>query len=54
MRIVISNATGDILSQDGTTINGGVSTTGRDDYSFTGTIVSITASTPIVSIVNGV
>jgi len=45
---------GDILSADGTTINGGVGPRGLDDYTFTGTIVSITAIKPIVSIVNGV
>ena len=45
---------GDILSSGGTTINGGVIPTGLDDYTFTGTIVSITAIQPIVSVVNGV
>jgi len=45
---------GDVLSPDGTTINGGVWPGGLDDFSYTGNIVSITANQNILSHVNGV
>jgi len=45
---------GDILSPDGTTLNGGMNPTGLDDYFFTGDIVSITAGKHIFSFVDGV
>jgi len=44
----------DILSSDGTTINGRVLPTGRDNYYFTGDIVSITAGKHVFSFVDGV
>jgi len=45
----------DVLSPDGTTVNGGIFPGGRDDFYFTGDIVSITAETqPILTIVDGV
>jgi len=45
---------GDTISPDGTTINGGVGPNGLDDYSYTGTIVSINANQNIISIIDGV
>jgi len=45
---------GDILSPDGTTLDGGMMPTGIDDYFFTGDIVSITAGKHIFSFVDGV
>jgi len=44
----------DILSPDGTTVNGGIPPNGVDDYFFTGDIVSITADKHILSFVDGV
>jgi len=44
----------DKLSTDGTTINGKVFPTGRDNYYFTGDIVSITAGQHVFSFVDGV
>ena len=46
--------TSDILSPDGTTIDGLVKSTGVDDYSFTGNVVSITATQHVFSFVDGV
>jgi len=44
----------DVISPDGTTINGRIHPTGLDDFSFTGDIVSITAGQHIFSFVDGV
>jgi len=44
----------DTLSPDGTTIDGYLLSTGLDDYSFTGNIVSITADQHVFSFVDGV
>ena len=44
----------DILSPDGTTIDGKILPTGTDNYFFTGTIVSITADQNVFSFVDGV
>ena len=44
----------DILSPDGTIIDGHISPNGVDDYFFTGDIVSITADKHILSFVDGV
>jgi len=51
-----ANPSSDILSTDGTTINGKLSPTGLglDDYFFTGNIVSITADQHVFSFVDGV
>jgi len=45
---------GDILSPDGTTIDGKILPTATDDYFFTGNIVSITADQNVFSFVDGV
>ena len=44
----------DILSPDGTTINGKIGPSALDNYSFTGNIVSITADQHVFSFVDGV
>ncbi len=44
----------DVLSSDGTTIDGGIMPAGIDDFFYTGDIVSITSDKPILSFVDGV
>jgi len=49
-----ANPSRDMLSTDGTAIDGMILPTGLDDYYFTGNIVSITADQNVFSFVDGV